>query len=192
MGEFRSGYVSIIGRPNVGKSTLLNALLGQKVSIVTSRPQTTRNRIIGIKSLPNAQVIFIDTPGIHTPRSKMGQFMLREALRSIRDVDVVLLMVEPRPPGAQELGLLQRLRKAAKPAFLLINKIDKVKKPTLLPVIDAYAKEFDFAHILPVSALKGEGLGELLELLLRTCLLGPGTTPRSSLPTSWSASWWRR
>jgi GTP-binding protein Era len=174
---FRSGYVSITGRPNVGKSTLLNSVLGQKVSIVTSRPQTTRNRIIGIKTLRDAQVIFIDTPGIHRPRHGLGAHMVREARAAIKDVDVVLLMVEPHVPGEGDLSVLGPLRQIKKPVFLLINKIDRVRKPQVLPIIDAWGKAFPFDEIIPVSALKGEGLDLMLSKVIGRLAPGPKYYP---------------
>jgi GTP-binding protein Era len=164
-GPFRSGYVSISGRPNVGKSTLLNHILGQKVSIVTSRPQTTRNRILGIKSLPGGQIVFIDTPGIHNPRHGLGAFMVKEAQSAVHDVDVVLYMVEPRAPQAEDLAILRNIKSEGKPVVLAVNKIDTVKKPALLPVLEAFDKALEFESIFPVSAAKGDGVDGLLEHL---------------------------
>ena len=181
---FRSGYVSIIGRPNVGKSTLLNRVLGEKVAIVTARPQTTRNRIVGIKTLENAQIVFIDTPGIHKPRERLGEFMFGEAMGSIRDVDIVLLMIEPGPPGRTELDILGTLSKlsekktagkdASTPAvFLLVNKIDRVRKQEILPVIAEFNSLFTFDEVIPVSALKGDGLDLLLQSIVKHLGQGP-------------------
>jgi GTP-binding protein Era len=174
---FRSGYVSITGRPNVGKSTLLNTVLGQKVSIVTSRPQTTRNRIIGIKTLKDAQIIFVDTPGLHRPRHGLGAHMVKEAKAAIKDVDVVLLMVEPHFPKEEDLAVLGPLRHLGKPVFLLINKIDKVKKPQVLPVINAYGRAYPFDEIIPVSALKGDGLDLMLDKIKERLEPGPKYYP---------------
>jgi len=128
MKTFRSGYVSLVGRPNVGKSTLLNTILGEKVAIVTPKPQTTRNRINGIKTLPHAQIIFIDTPGIHKPRQRLGEAMNRIAFEALEEVDIVLFMVEPEAPRSGDLFVLERIRQVDKPVFLLINKLDTVKK----------------------------------------------------------------
>ncbi len=142
--EFRSGYVSIIGRPNVGKSTLLNSILGEKIAIVAPKPQTTRNRIIGIKTIPDAQIIFIDTPGIHRPRHKLGETMVKTALDTLSDVDVVLFMVEPHEPKKgyrRSIGILKTIRS---PVFLLINKIDTVRKQELLPVIEHFKGDLSF------------------------------------------------
>ncbi len=178
----KSGYVSISGRPNVGKSTLLNTILGQKISIVTEKPQTTRNRIIGIKNLPDAQIVFIDTPGIHRPRHKLGEIMVKEARDAIKDVDIVLLMVEPwghgNTPGIhpEVNDILKILRSAdfsRKPVILAINKIDKIKKPELLPLIDEYNRVFNFKEIVPISALYGDGVDELLRLIVENLPEGP-------------------
>ncbi len=175
--SFRSGYASIIGRPNVGKSTLLNTILGQKVSIVTDKPQTTRNRIIGIKHLPHAQVIFIDTPGFHRPQTRLGEFMMREAKEAMREVDVVLFMAEPRPPGDTEDEIIKSLAGAKKPVFLLLNKIDTVKKSKLLPVIEEYSGLYPFQEIIPLSAKTGEGIETLLQKLLEYLPEGPEYYP---------------
>jgi GTP-binding protein Era len=171
-GEFRSGYVSLTGKPNVGKSTFLNKVLGQKVSIVASKAQTTRNRIVGIKTLPNAQIIFLDTPGIHRPRHRLGSRMVNEAVRAIREVDVVLFMVEPGPPSEEDHDILKFLGKVRKPVFLLVNKADRVKKPSLLPVMEEYSGLYGFREIIPVSALRGEGVDLTLEKVVG--LLPPG------------------
>ena len=174
---FKSGFVSITGRPNVGKSTFLNAVLGTKVSIVTAKPQTTRNRIIGIKTMGDAQVIFVDTPGIHRPKHGLGAAMVREARRAIKDVDVVLYMVEPKPPSKGETSIIKLFEKLKKPVLLLINKTDKVKKPELLPVIEAYGGLYPFEEIIPISALKGDGLDGVLKELLRFLEPGPKYYP---------------
>jgi GTP-binding protein Era len=169
--------VSITGRPNVGKSTFLNAVLGQKVSIVTPKPQTTRNRIIGIKTLPGAQVIFIDTPGIHRPRHGLGAFMVREAKAALKDVDVVLYMVEPRPPSPEDMAIVRLLGRLDKPVFLLINKMDTVKKPELLPVMEEYSRLHHFEEIFPISALKAEGLDPVIEKTVERLPPGPKYYP---------------
>ncbi len=166
MNDFKFGYVALIGKPNVGKSTLLNNIIGHKVSIVTEKPQTTRNRITGIKNLPNAQIIFIDTPGIHHPRHKLGEFMVKEAHEAIEIVDLVVLMVEPEKPEDEDLSIIERIRKIEKPVILVINKIDMVAKQSLLPVIDIYKDLFSFKEIIPVSALKSDGIDRLLERIV--------------------------
>lgn len=171
--DFRSGYVSIIGRPNVGKSTLLNTILGEKVAIVTPRPQTTRNKIIGIKTIPDAQIIFIDTPGIHKPRHKLGETMVKTALDALNDVDVVLFMVEPhefKKVGAESIGILKTVRA---PVFLLINKIDTVKKQDLLPIIDHFKEMYPFEEIIPISAIKKDGISLLLKRVCEYLPAGP-------------------
>jgi GTP-binding protein Era len=175
--SFRSGYVSLTGRPNVGKSTFLNTVLGQKVSIVTAKPQTTRNRIIGIKTLPEAQLIFVDTPGIHRPRHGLGAHMVKEARQAIRDVDVVLYLVEPRQPEPEDESLSRLLERTGKPVFLLINKTDTVKKPRLLPVIEQYGRYGRFEEVFPVSALTGDGVDDVLKALIEHLPEGPKYYP---------------
>ena len=177
MDTFRSGYVSIIGRPNVGKSTLLNTILGEKVAIVTPKPQTTRNRITGIKTLPHAQIVFIDTPGIHKPRQRLGEEMNRLAYESLAEVDIVLFMVEPEAPGSGDLFVLERIKQFDKPVYLLINKVDTVKKSEILPVIDAYSKLYPFREIIPLSALKTNGIDLLITTLERYLPEGPKLYP---------------
>ncbi len=179
---YRSGFVTIIGRPNAGKSTLLNTVLGQKIAIVTKKPQTTRNRIIGIKTLEEqrAQIVFMDTPGIHKPHTRLDEVMMREAREAMREVDALLFMVEPRLPGAQDkeiIRLIGRAGEKGKSVFLLINKVDTVRKMKLLPVIDAYSKLFPFDEVIPVSALKGDGVDILLEKLLLHLPAGPKYYP---------------
>ncbi len=175
-GAFRSGYVSIIGRPNAGKSTLLNTILGQKVSIVTKKPQTTRNRIIGIKTLKDAQIVFMDTPGIHKKlHTKLDEAMMREARDATLEVDVVLFMVEPKLPGETERDILDLITggkkdragksKNKKAVLLIINKVDTVRKSKLLPVIEAYSGLYGFDEVIPISALTGDGVDILLEKL---------------------------
>jgi GTP-binding protein Era len=180
--HFKSGYVSITGRPNVGKSTLLNMILRQKIAIVTEKPQTTRNRIIGIKNLEGAQIIFIDTPGIHRPRHKLGEIMVKEAKEAIRDVDIVLLMVEPFKENIkEEMEIINLLRSVGKPVILLINKIDMVKKPDLLPLIEEYSKLYNFKEIIPISALYGDGIDRLLKVIVDTLPEGPPYYPADQI-----------
>jgi GTP-binding protein Era len=175
--EFRSGFVSIIGRPNVGKSTLLNSILGEKVSIVTPKPQTTRNRIIGIKTLPYAQIIFIDTPGIHKPRHKLGNKMVKTALDAFKEVDVILFMVEPQEPERGDQFIINLLKEIHSPVFLLINKIDTVKKSELLPLIDRSKELYPFQEIIPISALKQDGIDIILERIYDYLNKGPKYYP---------------
>ncbi|HKZ57197.1 MAG TPA: GTPase Era [Thermodesulfovibrionales bacterium] len=171
--EFRSGFVSIIGRPNVGKSTLLNSILGEKVSIVTPKPQTTRNRIRGIKTLPAEQIIFIDTPGIHKPRHKLGDTMVKTALEAFKEVDIILFMVEPHDTEKGDKFIIKFLEEAQTPVFLLINKIDTVKKLELLPLIDRLKEFYPFKEIIPISALKQDGIEILLKKIYDYLPPGP-------------------
>jgi GTP-binding protein Era len=166
-----------VGRPNVGKSTLLNVLLGQKIAIVSARPQTTRNRILGIKNLEKAQIIFIDTPGIHTPKNLLGKAMMRSAREVMEEIDLVVLVTGADSLMKQDASLIGYLGKIEKPVFLVINKVDLVRPPELLPAIDAYRKLFPFMEIIPVSALKGEGVDLLLEKILSYLPEGPKYYP---------------
>jgi len=171
--DFRSGYVSIIGRPNVGKSTLLNSILGEKIAIVTPKPQTTRNRIIGIKTLQDAQIIFIDTPGIHRPKHRLGETMVRTAMEALNEVDVILFMVEPHEPDKGDKTIIELLKKIQSPVFLMINKIDSIKKPELLPLIDQFKGLYPFKDIIPISALKKDGINLLIEKICKYLPHGP-------------------
>jgi GTP-binding protein Era len=175
--EFKSGYVSIIGQPNVGKSTLLNSLLGEKVSIVTPRSQTTRNRILGIKTIPDAQIIFIDTPGIHRPKHKLGEVMVRTAVGSLEDVDLILLMAEPHMPDKGDRDIVALLKNLGTPVVLLINKIDTIKKHEILPVINRFSELFPFAEIIPVSALRRDGMDVLVKSICDILPPGPKYFP---------------
>ena len=165
---FRSGFVAIIGRPNAGKSTFVNRLVGQKIAIVTSKPQTTRNRIQGIVTKPEGQVVFIDTPGLHEADSALGRQMMQEVAAALEGIDVLLLMVDASHTElhADEL-LLEKARRFRGKTILALNKIDRVPKPKLLPLINSFAKAFDFASIVPISALKGSGCDELLQEILK-------------------------
>lgn len=175
---FRSGFVSIVGRPNVGKSTLLNAVLGQKIAIASDKPQTTRNRILGIHTRETSQILFLDTPGIHRAKGRLNQYMVEQALSTCKDVDAVLFLVEAtdRPGGGDDF-ILDLLAKGKAPVILGINKADLVEKPTLLPLIAAYAERFDFAGILPLSGLTGEGVEELITLVQGLLPEGPHYYP---------------
>ncbi|MGB8474037.1 MAG: GTPase Era [Candidatus Acidiferrum sp.] len=165
---FRSGFVAIVGRPNAGKSTLLNRLVGQKVAIVTSKPQTTRNRIQGIVTRPEGQIVFIDTPGLHAADSALGRQMMHEVAAALEGIDVLLLMVDASRalPHADEL-LLERAKRFRGKTILALNKVDGLPKQKLLPLIEAFHKAFEFAAIVPISALKGNGCQELLGEILR-------------------------
>ena len=161
----KTAMITIAGRPNVGKSTLLNRLVGEKVAIVSNKPQTTRNRICGVCTRGDIQLVFIDTPGFHKPRTKLGDYMVNVVRESVADVDLILLIVEPIANiGPQEEALIQQIRASGAPAILIINKIDTVvEKEDLLAVIEAYSKAYDFEAIIPISARYKDGVGELLE-----------------------------
>jgi GTP-binding protein Era len=162
----RSGFVSIVGRPNVGKSTLINRLVGQKVAIVTSKPQTTRNRILAIANSPRAQIVFFDTPGIHKPDRRMNRMMVDAAIRSLKRVDLALLVVDmTQPYGSGDEFVLTTVSKAELPVILAINKIDLARKADILPLIDLYRQKHDFLEIVPVSAMTGENVDRLEQVL---------------------------
>ena len=165
---FKSGFISILGRPNVGKSTLFNRILGEKMAIVSKIPQTTRNRILGIKHLEGGQLIFLDTPGIHKGKTELNQRMSRTAIASGRDADVLLFMTEvPSPPVEKDRELIGSFRRSGGIPVLAINKIDLVKKESLLPLIDQYQRLHPFRAIVPVSAMTGEGVDALITEILR-------------------------
>ena len=175
---FKSGFIAILGRPNVGKSTFFNAIIGDKISIVANKPQTTRNRITGIKNFPDAQLIFLDTPGMHNPKTPLNRAMVQAARDTIGDADALLVMVEADAKiGPHDLFLIEALAGARAPVFLAINKIDRVEKPSLLPLIDQYSKLYNFAGIFPISALKGVGHDELLSCLKEALPEGPQLFP---------------
>ena len=160
----KTAMITIAGRPNVGKSTLANALVGEKIAIVSHKPQTTRNRICAIVDRGDTQLVFIDTPGFHRPRTKLGDYMVDVVKESVADVDAVILMVEPiANVGEQEHALLDQIRASGAPAMLVINKIDTVEKEALLPVIAAYQQEFDFDAVIPISAKWRDGVAALLK-----------------------------
>ena len=174
----KSGMITIAGRPNVGKSTLINRLVGEKIAIVSNKPQTTRNRICGIVNRGDCQFVFVDTPGYHRPRTKLGDYMVNVTRQSVSQVDAVLLMVEPiAHVGAQEAELLGQLKQGGEPVILVINKIDTVEKDTLLAVIAAYAQEMEFAAVVPISAKSGDGVEDLLAECSRFAQPGPHLFP---------------
>jgi GTP-binding protein Era len=175
---FKSGFVSIIGRPNVGKSTLLNFLLGEKIAIISPKPQTTRNRILGIKNLDDGQIIFLDTPGIHRSPSKLNQSMVRIALATLREVDVICFLIEADLPHHEENNLiLENLEKVRQPVLLVINKIDLIPKGNLLPIMEHYSRLRPFEQIIPLSALFGDGVDVLVGELLKILPEGPKLFP---------------
>ena len=172
--NFKSGFATLIGRPNVGKSTLMNQLIGQKIAITSNKPQTTRNRIQTVLTTEEGQIVFVDTPGIHKAKNKLGEYMVNIAERSLNEVDVVLWLVEPSTfIGAGEKHIIEQLKKVKTPVVLVINKIDMVKKEEILTFIDAYRTEYDFAAIVPVSARNGENTDELVKVILQYLPYGP-------------------
>lgn len=177
-----SGFVSVVGRPNVGKSTLINRVVGQKVAIVTPKPQTTRNRILAVANTPRAQIVFFDTPGIHKPQHQMNRLMVETAISSLSRVDLVTLMVDiTQPFGGGDRYVLDLVAKVSVPVFLVINKMDRVPKPQALPLIDEYRKLHSFAEIVPISALTGENVPRLVELIEAYLPEAPPLFPKDTL-----------
>jgi len=179
----RSGYVAIVGRPNVGKSTLLNHILGQKVSIISRRPQTTRNRVTGLYNRDDVQVVFLDTPGIHDARGLLNRRMVDEAIGTLDDVDLVLFMIDPKRESdpARDTGLIARIQQAGTPVVLVPNKIDTLRKEELLPLIGAWAEAGDFQAIVPISAATGSGVGDLLRETVDRLPEGPAWFPKDQI-----------
>ncbi len=176
--DFKSGFVAVVGRPNVGKSTLVNSLIGQKIAIMSDKPQTTRNRILCILNLPDAQLLFLDTPGIHKPRHKLGEYMVRTAENTLREVDAVLFVVDAtEEPGAGEEYILERLAAVTTPVILVINKIDKLPRAQVLPIIGRYAAKRDFAAVVPISALACTNLDSLTGEIKKHLAPGPQYYP---------------
>lgn len=175
MQELKSGFVTIIGRPNVGKSTLMNKIIGQKIAITSNKPQTTRNKIQTVYTdMEKGQIVFSDTPGIHKANNKLGEYMVEVAEHSLRDMDVILFLVEPTNyVGAGEKHIIEVIKKSNIPAILVINKIDSVKKEELLSFIDTYRKEYEFDDIVPVSAKTGENVDELIDVIFKYLPYGP-------------------
>lgn len=172
--NFKSGFATLIGRPNVGKSTLMNQIIGQKIAITSNKPQTTRNRIQTVYTDKAGQIVFLDTPGIHKSKNKLGDYMVSAATKTIAEVDVVLWLVEPTTYiGAGEKQIIETLKSCKVPVILVINKIDTVKKEEILTFIDTYRKEMDFAEIIPVSALKGKNTDTLIECIMKYLPYGP-------------------
>ncbi|MGY3777690.1 GTPase Era [Isobaculum melis] len=175
---FKSGFVAIVGRPNVGKSTLLNRVIGQKIAIMSDKAQTTRNKIQGIYTTDEAQIVFIDTPGIHKPKHRLGDFMVDSALSSLREVDAILFMVnasEKRGPG--DNFVIEKLKHTKTPVFLIINKIDEIHPDALFEIITDYSKELDFTAVVPISALNGNNVETLLEQVVGYIPEGPKFYP---------------
>jgi GTPase len=181
--SFQAGFVTIIGAPNVGKSTLLNAIMGTKLAIVTPKPQTTRHRILGVKNLPQAQLVFLDTPGIHLPRTKLNRYMMQAVAQALVDPHVILYMTDVSRAPYPDLAFLHRAIGASTvPVFWLLNKIDLIAPPQLLPLIAAYEQRAAFAEIIPLAARRGEGVPQLLESILRYMPAGPPYFPED-MPT---------
>lgn len=175
---YKSGFISIIGRPNVGKSTFLNRVIGQKIAIMSDKPQTTRNKVQGVLTTDESQMIFIDTPGIHKPKHKLGDFMLKVSKNTLREVDVIMFMVN----AEQKLGkgdefILEMLEGNPTPVFLVINKIDQIHPDELMGIIDSYKERYDFAEIVPISALQGNNVENLLAVLTKYLPEGPQYYP---------------
>ena len=174
----KSGMISIVGRPNVGKSTLTNALVGEKIAIVSNKPQTTRNRISAVVNRGECQYVFLDTPGLHKARTRLGDYMVKVVKESVADVDAILLLVEPIPHiGGPEAELIARIKQLGVPSILVINKMDTVEKEALLAVMQTYGQAHDFNAILPISAKQNEGVNELLDLLAEFLPEGPQLFP---------------
>lgn len=172
--QIKSGFVTLIGRPNVGKSTLMNKIIGQKIAITSNKPQTTRNRIQTVYTSDEGQIIFLDTPGIHKAKNKLGEYMVNVAERTLKEVDVILWLVEPSNfIGAGERHIVEQLKNVKTPVFLIINKTDTVKKDDLFQYIDTYRKIYDFAEIIPASALKGDNTDTIIELIYKYLPYGP-------------------
>jgi len=175
---FKSGFIGIIGRPNAGKSTLFNAIIGDKISIMTHKPQTTRNKITGIKNYPDAQLIFLDTPGMHKPKTPLNRAMVRTTREAIGSVDVLLMMIEAQTDvQPHDLFLIESLNETKAPVLLVINKIDLIEKKFLLPLMDKFRKLYDFRDIVPISALHGNGVEELLTIVKEMLPEGPKYYP---------------
>jgi GTP-binding protein Era len=171
---FKSGFIGIIGRPNVGKSTLFNAIIGEKISIIADKPQTTRNKITGIKNLPDAQLIFLDTPGIHKAKTPLNRAMVQTAQETLKDAEILLMLVEANSASnPQDIFLIETLAEVKVPVFLVINKIDLIEKNLLLPLIDKFRTLYNFREIFPVSAVQGCGLDDLLQSIKETLPEGP-------------------
>lgn len=179
---FKSGYVTIVGRPNVGKSTLLNKIMGEKLSIVSSKPQTTRNNIQTILNGDDYQIIFIDTPGIHKPRHKLGEYMVKIAEDSMKEVDVVLFMTNPdNEIGRGDKYILEQLKEIGKPVFFVLNKIDENTQERVAETIKRYSEEYNFTEFIPISAVSGKNVDELIKLMVKYLPEGPRYYPEDMI-----------
>ncbi|WP_026906221.1 GTPase Era [Paucisalibacillus globulus] len=176
--NYKSGFITIIGRPNVGKSTFMNQVIGQKIAIMSDKPQTTRNKIQGVLTQNDAQFIFIDTPGIHKPKHRLGDFMVKIAENTLNEVDVILFMINAEEGyGRGDQFIIDRLERVKSPVFLVVNKIDKVHPDKLLPLIEMYNEKYDFEEIIPISALQGNNVNHLLDVLKSHLPEGPQFYP---------------
>ena len=172
--DYKSGFVTLIGRPNVGKSTLMNYLIGQKIAITSNKPQTTRNRIQTVLTTEKGQIVFVDTPGIHKAKNKLGEYMVNVAERTLNEVDVVLWLVEPTNYiGAGEQHIIEQLKKTQTPVILIINKVDTVDRDRVFEYIDTYRKVYDFAEIIPTSALRGQNMDDVIDSIFKYLPYGP-------------------
>jgi GTP-binding protein Era len=179
---FRSGFVSIIGRPNVGKSTLMNHVIGQKIAIMSDKPQTTRNKIQGVLTSQEGQIIFIDTPGIHKPKTKLGDYMVKLATSTLNEVDIILFMVDVAEGyGSGDQFIMDQMKQIKTPVFLLLNKIDKVGPENLLPAIELYAKHYSFEEVIPISAHLGNNVNTLIQQILKRLPEGPQYYPSDQI-----------
>lgn len=182
MTAFKSGFVAIVGRPNVGKSTLLNRIVGQKIAIMSDKAQTTRNKIQGVYTTENEQIVFIDTPGIHKPKHRLGDFMVETAYSAMREVDVILFMINAdQKRGKGDDLIIERLKKSSVPVYLVINKIDKIHPDALLEQIEDYAAQMDFAEVVPISATEGNNFARLMATLIAHLPEGPQYFPEDQI-----------
>ena len=182
MSNYKSGFVAIVGRPNVGKSTLLNRIVGQKIAIMSDKSQTTRNKIQGVYTTDEAQIVFIDTPGIHKPKHRLGDFMVATAYSAMREVDMVMFMVSgDMKRGRGDDLIIERLKQSSVPVYLVINKIDTIHPDELLEIIDDYSKQMDFAEIVPISATEGNNFERLMETLVAQMPEGPQYFPEDQV-----------
>ncbi|WP_373892841.1 GTPase Era [Virgibacillus natechei] len=180
--NFKSGFIAIIGRPNVGKSTFMNQVIGQKIAIMSDKPQTTRNKIQGVLTQEDAQMVFIDTPGIHKPKHRLGDFMMRIAENTLNEVDAILFMIDAKEGyGKGDQYILDRLQQVKRPVYLIINKIDLIHPDDLFPLIEQYRVKHTFEEIIPISALKGNNVGHLLDVLKTHLPEGPRYYPEDQV-----------
>lgn len=178
MAKFKSGFVTIIGRPNVGKSTLLNYIIGEKLSIISNKPQTTRNTIQAIHTREDYQIVFLDTPGMHRPRHKLGEYMVNIAQKTLNEVDIILFLINPEDEiGPGDRHIMEQLKNTKTPVIMVLNKIDAVKRDKVAKTIENYSKEFKFKEVVPISAINGENVDTLLKLIVNNLPEGPQYFP---------------